>query len=104
MTARAYVADDYLMDGVAVYLTEKLGDGRRILAEPVDLVFTVAPPEATAPAGPTFRLREDHARALLDALTAHFGGAPEVQTLRKDYMAERTRVDKMIDHLIGGGR
>jgi hypothetical protein len=54
---------------------------------------------ASTSQAPSIRLPEHVARALLDALAEHFGGTSEVQTLRKDYLAERSRVDKMIDHL-----
>jgi hypothetical protein len=49
---------------------------------------------------PTFSLDEDAARALLDALAAYFGGTGAVQTLRRDYDAERARVDRLIDKLL----
>jgi hypothetical protein len=49
---------------------------------------------------PTLVIREDTARALLDVLTQHFGGTSNVQQLRKDYDAERDRVDKLIQFAI----
>lgn len=49
---------------------------------------------------PTMYLDEDAGRALLDALAAYFGGTGEVQTLRRDYDAERARVDRLIDKLL----
>jgi hypothetical protein len=102
MTARARVEDDIMRDGVAVWLADG-HPGHRLLAEAVEIRWSTSGEATTAViAEPTFRLPEGVARALLDALAAHFGGAPEVQTLRKDYIAERARVDKMIDHLIGG--
>jgi hypothetical protein len=103
MTARARVDDDIMRDGVAIWLADG-HPGQRLLAEAVDIRWQTVPAEAVAVSPePTLRLPDAVARALLDALTAHFGGAPELQTLRKDYVAERARVDKMIDHLIGGG-
>lgn len=59
------------------------------------------PADDGAYAAPSFRLDDEAARALLDALAAHFGGTSEVQTMRADLLHERKRVDKMIDHLIG---
>lgn len=46
----------------------------------------------------TLRLQHDVAAALLRALTTHFqGGVDDLAMLRKDYTAERDRVDKLID-------
>lgn len=99
MTGRAYVGANFPFDGVDVYLGHDLG-GRRLVADPTELSWSPTPEgEATTAQPPTLRLPDDVARALLDALAAHYGGTSEVQTLRKDYLAERARVDKMIDHL-----
>jgi hypothetical protein len=51
--------------------------------------------------GPTLVLEEDEARALLDALTRYYHGAEDTRALRKDYDAERSRVDKLTDAVIG---
>jgi hypothetical protein len=45
------------------------------------------------------RLREDLARALLTALLKHFDGGEDTRNLRRDYDAERKRVDTFIAHL-----
>lgn len=104
MTARARVEDDIVRDGVAIWLADG-HPGARLLGEATEIRWATSGEATTAViAQPTLRLPEGVARALLNELAAHFGGAPEVQTLRKDYLAERGRVDKMIDHLIGGGR
>lgn len=99
--SRAYVSDDFARNGVSIFLAHDRGNGRA-LANPVELAWSEAAASEAA-AGwvhdPTLRLPDDVARALLDALVAHYGGTSEVQTLRKDYLAERARVDKMIDHL-----
>lgn len=99
MTARARVDHDFTYDGVAIWLGRKRDDGMEVML-PVDPVMQSVPAAAAAsPDGPSLRLPEDMARALLDALSAHFAGTSDVQTLRKDYLAERARVDKMIDRL-----
>lgn len=50
---------------------------------------------------PSFlHITEEEARALLDELAHYFGNVPETANLRKDYEAERTRVDKFIDAVI----
>lgn len=50
-------------------------------------------------------LQEDEARAIYEALADYFGHAGhDTRALRKDYDAERGRVDKLIAHLTGGIR
>lgn len=49
---------------------------------------------------PTFLLPYDTGRALLNALTRHYHGADDTRALRRDYDAERARVDKQ-GELIG---
>ena len=45
----------------------------------------------------------DNARAIYEALADYFGHAGhDIRALRKDYDAERARVDKLIHHAIGG--
>lgn len=48
---------------------------------------------------PTITIPDDVARALLDALSTHYGGAADTRTLRRDYEDERKRVDKLISYL-----
>lgn len=99
MTDRAYVTQDFPR-GVAVHLVQERGQDRYAVGLPTDIVFRDQDADAAGTyQEPTLRLPESIARALLDALAAHFGGTAEVQTLRGDYLAERARVDKMIDHL-----
>lgn len=100
MTYRAHVAHDFARLGIGVWLVKDFGEGLdRAVGQPVELAFETVDRMAPSYTEPTLRLPEDMGRALLDALAAHFGGTGEVQTLRKDYLAERARVDKMIDHL-----
>lgn len=103
MSTRAFVQHSYTRFGVDIYLTQQVGEGRFALAQPIDDLVFSEPDPAQSFAAPTLNLREDMARALLDALSAHFGGSSDVQTLRKDYMAERARVDKLIAHLTTPG-
>ncbi|MEO1961522.1 MAG: hypothetical protein ABGW82_11240 [Paracoccus sp. (in: a-proteobacteria)] len=50
---------------------------------------------------PGLSLRRDDARALYEALADLFGHtAQDARALRRDYEAERGRVDKMLDALI----
>lgn len=101
MTARALVTDGFPSQSVHIMLGRVFPDGSSEVVRPADLTFERTPPHA---AGVTqdasLTLPEDMARELLDALLRHFGGSAETQTLRKDYDAERRRVDKLIDVLI----
>ena len=49
-------------------------------------------------------VREDHARALLQALVEHFQGAEDTRALRRDYDHEKQRVDRLVDALIESNR
>ncbi len=49
------------------------------------------------------RLPENDARAIYEALAEHFGHAGhDIRALRKDYDAERGRVDRFISYLTDG--
>jgi hypothetical protein len=47
------------------------------------------------PVDPTFELPWDSGRALLDALTQYYRGSEDTRALRRDYDAERKRVDDL---------
>ena len=49
---------------------------------------------------PTIFIPHEIARALLDALSSHYGGASDTRTLRRDFEHERGRVDLMIKYLV----
>jgi hypothetical protein len=100
MTARALVQPDFARDGVAIMLGRSTPSGTQVVM-PMDVVWRHNDPYVALPDdGTSLRLPEDIARALYDALAAHFGGTSDVQTLRKDYLAERQRVDKLIGYLV----
>lgn len=50
---------------------------------------------------PTLRLTNETALALLEALARHYHGTENTRTLRKDYEAERRRVDQLTAALAG---
>lgn len=101
MSARAYATTDYARRGVAIYLTGErhYGSGPvTAIGQPTEIVMTDIADEG-AVAEPTLRLPDDMARALLDALSAHYGGTTDMRSLRKDYDDERRRVDRLIGYL-----
>jgi len=99
MAAEAFVQDDWMRDGVKIA-------GRLSNAEDVremilwgDVAVTRIT-EATPSEGAFLHLPNDVARALYEALSRHFGGnVVDATALRRDYDAERTRVDLFIKHL-----
>jgi hypothetical protein len=70
------------------------GDDQRLVVawEPIA-------PGSLAP--PTLSLGDDEAIALMTALVAHYQGVDDQRMLRRDYDAERGRVDKLVDALVG---
>lgn len=104
MTWRAYAQHDYVVRGVAVHLIRHGHEGAGYtIVVPAELTMRDVPPEASNqfhPDEPSLRLTDDMARALMDALSAHYGGTSDVRTLRADLLHERGRVDRVIDYLI----
>ncbi len=58
------------------------------------------PDERTRDLAPTLQIGDSEARALLEALARHYGGADDVRALRRDYDAERKRVDVLTSALV----
>ena len=92
---RAHVKDDWAFDGIRFAIED--GDFIRIWGDPTRQRLD---PETEAPTEAWGSLREDEARALYEALADYFGhSGNDVRALRRDYEAERARVDKFIAHL-----
>lgn len=98
---RAYVDRDPLTfsDRVAIVERREDADGSssHILRLSSDGPPTWERIEGNVTVAPTFLIDREAARALLDALAAHFEGSADTRVLRRDYDAERGRVDKLID-------
>ena len=98
MTMTVYLHEDMMGAGLSVTFVERPGNGldplimrfseQGVSWESFDANDLVAQPE------PTFRLPWDAGRALLDVLTRHYNGAEDTRALRRDYDAERKRVDE----------
>lgn len=58
------------------------------------------PPEIELGADETLKMTEDMARALYDELKIFFGESGDYSQLRKDFLHERSRVDKFIERLL----
>lgn len=94
----AKVSADFMMDGVAIWVSTRPGDGipRRILRITGETHNwdDVDGPGGEIPA--TLRLPDDAARALLDALLSHYQGTSDLHTVRSDLLHERDRVDRLL--------
>lgn len=98
---RVQVADDFSRFGIAI-LIGNYEDGRCTAS----LQFTEfgqswEEHERGAQIEPTLRLEHEEAEALLAALATRYQGVDDQRALRKDYDAERGRVDKLIDVVTG---
>ena len=99
---RAHIMDSFEPDGIGVILSlrysESVDDIRVIHFDKLGIMSVDKYDPGTA-VTPSFRVSNDFARALLDALLRHYQGASDLHQLRQDYMDERRRVDKLIDHM-----
>lgn len=101
MNAKAHIEWQPFGLGIAI-----LSEGTLALWPSQGSVRTRLPEGGASPEIPEgytdrLRLREDEARALYEALADYFGHAGhDTRSLRKDYDAERKRVDKFIDSLL----
>lgn len=100
---RAYIGEDIIGRSLAISLVEE-NEG----SYPSSILRISEPSSDNAtyrwePIGdpgteiaPTLRLRDVDARALLEALVRHYNGAEDTRALRRDYDAERKRVDQLV--------
>lgn len=102
MKALVRVEDDWMRDGVALHIAERgethlhILDFAGLIAHTQERAVASQEPQA---AYEPLRLKQDMARALYEGLAAYFGGHPETASLRKDYEAERARVDTFIAYM-----
>lgn len=101
MTIRAHIAEGpFGGDTLKVFIVDHQPDApRRLLVLDGEIYRWVELNPTTAtindPVDPTYELPWDVGRALLDALTQHYRGAEDTRALRRDYDAERKRVDDL---------
>ena len=102
MAAEAFVQDDWMRDGVKIAVRLSNAEDVREMILWGDVAVTRITEATNAmPSDDAFlHLPNDVARALYEALSRHFGGnVVDATRLRKDYDAERARVDLFIKHL-----
>jgi hypothetical protein len=98
----AYITDDLYSFGVRISVVQQ-HEGRphsilRVDDDPGRFRWEpIEDPRAEVKA--TMTLQNEEARALLDSLTRFFHGAEDTRALRRDYEAERGRVDLLVGSL-----
>lgn len=105
---RAFIREDLLGMSLGIALIQE-SDGLprrilRIVEGGTDTVYRwedLPDPPTPDIVAPTFQLGDSEARALLEALARHYAGAADVRALRRDYDAERKRVDLLTSALAG---
>jgi L-asparaginase/Glu-tRNA(Gln) amidotransferase subunit D len=100
---RAHVAANLPLAGVEIVLVQQTDQGR-VVWGPGSSKRVYVDPHTTPDinAVDVLRLTDDDARALLAGLLAHYQGDDDLRALRRDYDAERARVDRLIDAVIAG--
>ena len=103
--AEAFVQDDWMRDGVKIAVRLSQSDDTRDMILWGDVAIQRIT-EQNAPSDAAFLcLPNDIARAMYEALSRHFGGnVVDAVALRRDYEAERVRVDTFIKHVTTGGQ
>jgi hypothetical protein len=103
----ALISDEQMGLGVRIAIVNMPADGEPGPAEVMHLVpfgDTITDRWDQVQNGaviePTLILPESAARALLTSLGRHFDGAEDMRALRRDYDAERQRVDRLTGALI----
>jgi len=95
MTIRAHIAQKYWADTVEVFIVDhaEMGRVRVLYMDETQSYRWEEHDEAVSDVKPTLQLPRDSGRALLQALVEHYNGADDTRALRRDYEAERKRVD-----------
>lgn len=98
---QVYIGESFFRDSLDIYIVRKTeGDPRYILRMHDGRPHWEAIPEGAVSAdedASTVRLPFDVGHALLDALVRHYQGAEDTRALRRDYDAERKRVDQQAE-------
>ena len=92
-----HVTDGRFGDGIRVYIVHEVADGKFISRPGCSPSLEKITDDVIDE--PSIMLGGEEARAFLDALTRYYHGAEDTRALRRDYDAERARVDSQ-SHLI----
>lgn len=88
------------MQSIALHLGIDSSAGRLLKGhDGVHLVTTVEP-EPPEDYRPALTVSDSMGLLIVRELTRHYGGVEDTRSLRRDYDAERARVDKMLDRFL----
>lgn len=96
------IAEDWQRGGIALMWMRRTEQGTTVWNPGTGIQQYVEhgyPATALEPVEP-LHLSDDDARALLAALIRHYDGGEDTRSLRRDYDAERKRVDLLISALL----
>lgn len=97
MTARAIVETDFMQDGIRVAISPR---PNRLIVWAGSVTVKETTPEMAPDSDMWLPLDRESGRALYEALADHFGhSGNDNRALRRDYDAERARVDRLIGHI-----
>jgi hypothetical protein len=95
MSWEALIGDDWQRAGIKI-LFRHTAPGQPTLYDNCQEQIQVTDPGREVTLEPLV-LTEDRARALLTALIRYYDGGEDTRSLRKDYDAERIRVDRLLN-------
>lgn len=101
---RTHVHEDVTAMNVAISIIAHPGEGvtpQILRYAPGGYTSWEDVPTDGQPVTPSLTLGQFEARSVLDVVMAHFHGTDDARALRRDYDAERARVDKLTDAVIG---
>lgn len=96
---RVHVGTDFgRWEGLAIHVAARIR-GQLHLAQPMDVTAAAEPivEGASYSDQPTLRIPDALGRALLEALSAHYGGVADVRQARRDLDRESARVDRLLE-------
>lgn len=101
---QVYIGESFYRNGLDVYVIRRIdGDPRYILRVGEDQFgqcwepIPEGAPTTNEAEKPTFCIPAEAGHALLNALVRHYQGAEDTRALRRDYDAERKRVDHHVE-------
>lgn len=97
MTYRASVEPSFGHGGVAIHLGQRTEEGFRVV-KPIMMEYEIV--QAGAASWPALTIDDGMAIELLKALGRHYDASYDTAHSREDYLQERKRVDKLIDHMM----
>lgn len=98
MSYRAYVENDWSAMQYRIYILDRSGDSEYLI-DGKGVMHPHSPATIVDPEHALAVVPHDAAHALLGALARTLGAVEHPEQLRADYMAERKRVDRFIEHL-----